>query len=260
MTLLTCAAVRRRLAAFHDRELPVGEMIAIETHIQECPPCAKELRELRSVGDALRAAAAPAPSDDWTGLQSGVISRMRAEAHESLGARAHRMFEDMHLVWIGLASTAATFLCGGIVLSMLQFASPERGDSLAAVIAVMSAPLGSDLNPARLDGFIERAEHGARGRHHPCHASRAVPRKTRSCCRCRSSSRARVACRVCRCSATTTTVATINDVVDAISQGQAAARAGRRRTGGRQPRVAARAHDGQGQDEQLRLRLLRYRI
>ena len=37
---------------------------------------------------------------------------------------------------------------------MLQFASPERGDSLAAVIAVMGAPLGSDLNPARLDGFI----------------------------------------------------------------------------------------------------------
>ena len=40
------------------------------------------------------------------------------------------------------------------MLSMLQFASPERGDSLAAVIAVMAAPLGSDLNPARLDGFI----------------------------------------------------------------------------------------------------------
>jgi hypothetical protein len=154
MTLLTCAAVLRRLAAFYDRELPIGEMIAIETHVQECPPCAKELRALRSVGDALRDAAAPAPSDDWTGLQPGVISRMRAEAHESFGARAQRMFEDMHLVWIALASTAATFLCGGIVLSMLQFASPERGDSLAAVIAVMGAPLGSDLNPARLDGFL----------------------------------------------------------------------------------------------------------
>jgi hypothetical protein len=154
MTLLTCAAVRRRLAAFHDRELPVGEMIAIESHVQECPPCVKELRELRLVGDGLRAAAAPAPSDDWTGLQSGVISRMRAEEHESLAARAQRMFEDMHLVWIALASTAATVLCGGIVLSMLQFASPERRDSLAGVIAVMGAPLGSDLNPARLDGFI----------------------------------------------------------------------------------------------------------
>jgi len=153
MTLLTCAAVTRRLEAFHDRELAVGEMIAIETHVQTCPPCARELRVLRMIGDGVRGAT-PAPSDDWTGLQSGVMSRMRAEQHESLGARSRRLFEDMHLVWIGLASTAATLICGGVVLSMLQFASPERGDSLRAVIAVMSAPLGSDLNPARLDGFI----------------------------------------------------------------------------------------------------------
>jgi putative zinc finger protein len=152
MTLLTCAAVERRLAAFHDSELPVGEMIAVEGHVQTCPPCARRLGELRAVGDLLRAAAAPAPSDDWTGLQPGVISRMRAEAHESLAARADRMFEDMHLVWIGLASTAATFLCGAIVLGMLQFASPERNDSLAGMMAVFSAPLGSDLNPTQLDG------------------------------------------------------------------------------------------------------------
>jgi hypothetical protein len=79
---------------------------------------------------------------------------MRAEAHESLGARAHRLWEDMHLVWIGVASTAATLLCGAIVLSMLQFASPERNDSLAGVIADLGAPLGSDRNPARLDAFL----------------------------------------------------------------------------------------------------------
>ena len=86
MTLLTCAAVRRRLEAFHDRELPVGEMIAIETHVQTCPPCARELRVLRMVGDGAAAArGAGARPDDWTGLQSGVISRMRAEEHESLG-------------------------------------------------------------------------------------------------------------------------------------------------------------------------------
>jgi hypothetical protein len=154
MNLLTCAAVARRLEAFHDRELAVAEMIAIETHVQTCPPCARELRVLRLIGDGVRGAAAPAPAGDWTGLQSNVMSRMRAEQHESLGAKSRRLFEDMHLVWIGLASTAATLICGGVVLSMLQFASPERGDSLAAVIAVMSAPLGSDLNPARLDGFI----------------------------------------------------------------------------------------------------------
>ena len=37
MRLLTCAAVRRRLAAFHDRELPIGEMISFESHIKDWP-------------------------------------------------------------------------------------------------------------------------------------------------------------------------------------------------------------------------------
>jgi hypothetical protein len=97
----------------------------------------------------------PGPADDWTGLHFGVISRMRAEAHESWTARAARAFDDMHLVWIGLAATAATCVCAIVVLSMLRFASPERSDSLAGVITVFSAPLGSDLNPARLDGRIQ---------------------------------------------------------------------------------------------------------
>lgn len=154
MTLLTCAAVRRRLQAFYDREMAVGELISVEGHLHDCPPCASDLRDIQDVGDALRLATAPPPSDDWTGLRSSVVSRMRAEAHESWPARTGRAFDDLHLLWIGLASTVATLVCGGAVLSMLHFASPERQDSLAAVIAVMAAPSGSDLNPARLDGRI----------------------------------------------------------------------------------------------------------
>jgi hypothetical protein len=154
MTLLTCAAVRRRLPAFHDRELPVTDLIAIEGHLHDCPPCTRDLRELQEIGDALRMAAAPGPPDDWTGLRPGVISRMRAEEHESWTARARRAFDDLHLVWIAFASTAATFVCAGTVLSMLHFASPERQDSLAAMITVHAAPAGSDLNPARLDARI----------------------------------------------------------------------------------------------------------
>ncbi|MEN3338353.1 MAG: hypothetical protein V7647_2029 [Acidobacteriota bacterium] len=154
MTLWTCAAVRRRLQSFHDRELQVREQIAVEAHVHDCSPCAALLLELRALGDALRVAAAPAPSDDWTGLRSAVVSRMRAEAHESWVERTRRAFDDMHLVWIALASTSATFACAAIVLSMLHYASPERADSLAAMITVMGAPSGSDLNPARLDGRI----------------------------------------------------------------------------------------------------------
>jgi hypothetical protein len=155
MTLMTCAAVQRRLPAFYDRELPVGELIAIESHLSDCPPCTRDLRDIQMLGNGLRMAAAPGPADDWTGLQSGVISRMRAEAHESWTARARRAFDDMHLVWIGLASTAATFVCAGAVLSMLHFASPGRADSLAAYFAFMAAPAGSDENPARLDARFQ---------------------------------------------------------------------------------------------------------
>jgi len=154
MTLLTCSAVRRRLPAFYDRELPVRDTIEIEVHVSECPACAGELGELRHVGKLLRVATAPAPADDWTGVQAGVIGRMRAEAHESWPARAGRMFDDLHLIWIGLASTVATFLCGAVALSALHFASPDRDDSLRSMITVISAPAGSDLNPIRVGKFL----------------------------------------------------------------------------------------------------------
>src|SRR5947207_11252427 len=144
MTGLTCGVVRRRLPAFHDDELEVREQIAIQNHLDQCPPCLTEARVLQSVSDALRLAAAPGPADDWTGLQPGVISRMRAEANEAWPARLGRMFDDMHLVWIGLAATAGTVLCGAIVLGMLRFASPERDDSLLAMITIMAAPSGSN--------------------------------------------------------------------------------------------------------------------
>lgn len=154
MTGLTCTAVRRRLAEFHDGELPVHKRIAIQGHLNACDGCVDELRGYEQVSSALRLAAAPGPADDWTGLRSGVIGRMRAEANEAWLARLGRMFDDMHLVWIGLASTAGTFLCGAVALGMLHYASPEREDSLRALITTMAAPSGSNLNPASMDSLM----------------------------------------------------------------------------------------------------------
>jgi len=158
MTGLTCAAVRQRLAAFHDDELPVQERIAVQSHVNSCEGCLEELQDrYQAVTTALRLAAAPGPADDWTGLTPGVISRMRAEANETWIAQLKRTFDDLHLVWIGLAATAGTVLCGAVVLGLLHFASPERGDSLRAMITVISAPSGSNLNPASLDDFMIQA-------------------------------------------------------------------------------------------------------
>jgi hypothetical protein len=157
MTGLTCAAVRQRLAAFHDDQLGVQDRIAVQSHLNRCEPCHAELSQYQEVSAALRLAAAPGPADDWTGLTPGVISRMRAEANESWTARLRRTFDDMHLVWIALASTAGTLLVGGVVLGMLRFASPERDDSLRALLAMVSAVPGSDLNPAGIDGLAVQA-------------------------------------------------------------------------------------------------------
>lgn len=152
MTILTCAAVRRRLQAFHDRELQVAETIAVEHHVSTCPPCARDLREVAELGDVLRLAAAPCPPDDWAGVQAGVISRMRAEANESWTAKARRFVDDLHLVWIGFASAAATVVCAGTVLSMLQVApEPVRPDSLATMMAVTGSG-ASELSPSALEG------------------------------------------------------------------------------------------------------------
>ncbi len=127
------------------------ELIAIESHVKDCPPCARELRELQRVGDALRLAAAPGPSDDWTGLAPGVISRMRAESTNPC-PRAHP----------GCSKTCTS--CGSAWRRRPPPSSaarspwarctsrrPSENDSLAAVIAMLAAPSGSDLNPARLD-------------------------------------------------------------------------------------------------------------
>ena len=143
MTLLTCSAVRRRLPAFHDRELPVPELIEIEAHVADCAPCMHELRALQGVAAAMRLVSAPAPPEDWTGLEPGVISRMRAEEHESWTAWTRRLFDDMHLIWIGVAAAVATFFCGAVALSALHFASPDRSDSLASVIQVISVQVPS---------------------------------------------------------------------------------------------------------------------
>ncbi len=157
MNVLTCAAVRRRLAAFHDDELSVQDRIAVQSHVYACDACQAELAGYRDVSAALRLGAAPGPADDWTGLTPGVISRMRAEANQAWAAQIRRMFDDMHLVWIALASTAATLVVGAIVLGMLRFASPERDDSLRALLAMVSAVPGSDLNPAGIDGLAVQA-------------------------------------------------------------------------------------------------------
>jgi hypothetical protein len=149
MRVLNCSAARRRLQAFHDEELPVADQIAVSAHLEWCDDCAHELAQVRFVGGALRASGhrRKALSDEEaTSLSSSVVSRMKAEQTMSFVAQAREMFEDMHMVYAGLGGAAAAIVCVLIMLGMMRFATTERPDSLAGMVAIISSP-GSNANP-----------------------------------------------------------------------------------------------------------------
>jgi Putative zinc-finger len=153
MKLLTCAAVRRRLTAFHDSELSAHEQLSVAAHLDGCPPCAAEAAALDQLGAALRASGSEVLVG-MPGLRADILSRVHAEQDSSLKARLGRLFEDMHLLWIGLAASTATLICSVIMFGALSFASPGRNDSLAAVIDYLGAAPGSNQNPFRLDSGV----------------------------------------------------------------------------------------------------------
>jgi hypothetical protein len=130
-----CWQVRRQLSAFHDGELPVGDQIAVQAHLRECPECAAEARELDDLGACLRAGAlsVDAEPSEFEGLPSTVVSRMKAEDAESIGGRTGRFFEDLHVVWAALGATGATVTCLLLIATILHFAIP--------------LPAGSNGNP-----------------------------------------------------------------------------------------------------------------
>ena len=54
MKVLSCTAARRRLQAYHDDELSVGQQIEVDAHLETCEECTAALEELASA--AVRAA------------------------------------------------------------------------------------------------------------------------------------------------------------------------------------------------------------
>jgi hypothetical protein len=155
MHVLPCDHVREQLAAYVDGELPVGERVRIQQHIQECVACRLESVELCEIGHALRTASASMtdPSPDTGRLTSAVLERVRVERQFSFATQVRALFDDMHLVWAGLGATAAVLICVFASAGVLHAASRERPDSLAGLIDYLANP-GSNANPVRLDDYM----------------------------------------------------------------------------------------------------------
>ena len=142
MKVLTCAATRRRLHAYHDDELTVGDQIAVGAHLEWCEGCATSFAELRLLRAALRSSVSSRPPitpEQTTSFAAAVVSRARAERTASFSVRLQEMFDDMHLVYAGVGAAAATAVCVVIMFSMMRFATSERPDSLAAMVRILAS-------------------------------------------------------------------------------------------------------------------------
>jgi Putative zinc-finger len=149
MKTLSCASTRRRLHAYHDGELPIGEQIAVGAHVEWCSRCAGALAEIRDVGDTLQAflpGRLALSQEDAAVFIGTVVNRLKAEEAASLFARVRVMFSDMRLGYAGLGATAATMVCVAVALAVIAFAPPERPDSLRAMMTVISTPLECEAN------------------------------------------------------------------------------------------------------------------
>jgi hypothetical protein len=147
MKTLSCASTRRRLQAFHDGELAIGDQIAVSAHVEWCPRCARALADVREVGAALQGilpGRLTLSQEDAAVFTGTVVSRFKAEDAASLFSRMRVMFSDMRLGYAGFGAMAATMVCVVIVLTMMHFAPKERPDSLRAMMGVISTPLDCD--------------------------------------------------------------------------------------------------------------------
>ncbi len=144
MKVLSCQAARRRLQAYHDGELPMGEQINVDAHVEWCDGCATALQEMQMIRAVLRTGLpgrSPVSTEEGASLQSAVVGRVRAENDASWSALARTMFDDMHMVYAGLGAAAATVACVMIMLNMMRFATSERSP-------------GSNQNPVVVDASM----------------------------------------------------------------------------------------------------------
>jgi hypothetical protein len=156
MNALTCAAVRRRLDAFLDDELQMGDRIAVAAHLEWCPVCAALKDESEVIASTLRTSTrlheAVAADEDGR-LRRAIVNRAMAERGRSAMVLITQLFQDGRPVYVGVSALITAVLCVLLTVAIVQLATPENPESLAAMIARLASP-GSNDNPLKAGGRV----------------------------------------------------------------------------------------------------------
>ena len=107
--------LREQLGAFATGHLPVPEAIAVQAHVDGCPICQGELRELRLTADSLRAvdlAHLDRAEDPPSHLGPSIAAAVRRE--HTLAVRRRRRGQALRAV-AAVAAAAALVLAGAVL-------------------------------------------------------------------------------------------------------------------------------------------------
>ncbi len=138
-TFGSCAAVRGYLNAFADGELRGDVLRGVSHHVEACEACSEAVVGIGELGNLLRhGLSMPTESPDLAGLADGVVSRIRAEDHESWHGIFERATDDLHWVVVGVGSVVAAFISTLVVSLVVQSSVGQRGDSLAALLNTLA--------------------------------------------------------------------------------------------------------------------------
>ena len=154
MTALTCATVRRHLAAYCDRELDLGLHLAVHAHLADCQACRREGEEIEALGRAVRQSAAGrrrARRDDLASVRNAVVGRFQAERAYNVAHGIGRIIDDLRVPWAAAGATIATAVCVVALLGFVRLTLREMPYSMAAVIGALADP-GSNRNPISVHG------------------------------------------------------------------------------------------------------------
>lgn len=153
--VLGCETARELLEPFVDGELSMPQQVAVQAHVRSCEVCAARLEDLALIGWSVRAGipAVQPQAEDTSALaivQSGVLTRIRAERSQSLSNRLSEMFADMRLLWPAMGASLAVVICLCGTSSVWSLMMQRHPESLAGRLDSM-ASRGTDSNPLPLD-------------------------------------------------------------------------------------------------------------
>jgi hypothetical protein len=154
MKRLNCRTVRRRLAAYCDRELELGLHLAVRMHLAGCDACRHDAEEIDALGRLVRQTVAtrrPVRREELATVRYGVLGRVQAERAYTLAHGIQRMIEDLRMIWAAAGATIATAVCVLALLGFVRLTVREMPYSMAAVIGALADP-GSNRNPLSVDG------------------------------------------------------------------------------------------------------------